>query len=75
MLIPALDRLMAAAPPWIWTVCSLGLFLLTMVWAFTLRKEYVNLDAPHKGVLYDLRFWVIVSMLPHLVVYFWFSRL
>ena len=31
--------------PWA-TICALGLFIGAMIWVFTLRKEYVNVDAP-----------------------------
>ncbi len=52
---------------------ALAFFIGTMVWVFVgLRREYVNLEAPSKKPWHDLRFWTIVSMLPHLVVYFYF---
>ncbi|MCC6143659.1 MAG: hypothetical protein IT368_07620 [Candidatus Hydrogenedentes bacterium] len=57
--------------PW-WKVAAVSLFLLTMVGVFLLRKEYVNLDAPRKGLLFDLRLWTIVSMLPHVLIYLYF---
>ena len=57
--------------PWA-RICALGMFIGTMVWVFMLNKKYVNLDAPHEGLLYDLRVWTVISMLPHLVVYFYF---
>ena len=59
--------------PWA-TICALDLFIGAMVWVFTLRKEYVNVDAPRKGFLYDLRVWTIISMLPHVLVYLYFSK-
>ncbi|HRI86909.1 MAG TPA: hypothetical protein PK869_01520, partial [Candidatus Hydrogenedentes bacterium] len=37
--------------PWA-TICSLGLFIAGMAWVFTLKRQYVNLDAPGKGPLY-----------------------
>jgi hypothetical protein len=52
---------------------ALTFFVGTMVWVFVgLKKGYVNLEAPSKRVWHDLRFWVIVSMLPHIVVYLMF---
>ncbi|GMV99009.1 MAG: hypothetical protein AMXMBFR84_01480 [Candidatus Hydrogenedentota bacterium] len=57
--------------PWA-LICALGMFIGTMIWVYTLNEKYVNLDAPHKGWLYDLRLWTVVSMLPHLVVYLYF---
>lgn len=52
---------------------ALAFFIGTMIWVFVgLKREYVNLEAPSKHFYHDLRLWVIVSMLPHLVVYFYF---
>ncbi|NIA13665.1 MAG: hypothetical protein GWP08_06245 [Nitrospiraceae bacterium] len=54
-------------------VVALSFFIGTMIWVFVgLKREYVNLEAPSKHFYHDLRLWVIVSMLPHLVVYFYF---
>jgi hypothetical protein len=58
--------------PWA-TIVAVGYFVGTMVWVFIgLKRQYVNLEAPSKHVWHDLRFWVIVSMLPHVVVYLYF---
>jgi len=49
---------------------AVGLFACTVVWVmFILKKEYVNLDQPKPGFLYDLRLWTLVSMLPHVIIY------
>ena len=53
-------------------VCAVGLFVVAMVWVFLLKREYVNLDAPGNKPWHDLRFWTVVSMLPHVLVYIWF---
>jgi len=54
--------------PWA-RICAVGLFIATMIWVYTLRVEYVNLDAPRKAWYTDLRIWTVVSMLPHVIVY------
>lgn len=54
--------------PWA-RICAVGLFVVAAIWVFTLRPEYVNLDAPRKAWYTDLRVWTIVAMLPHIVVY------
>jgi len=54
-------------------IIAVAFFVGTMVWVFVgLKREYVNIEAPSKHVWHDLRFWVIVSMLPHVIVYFYF---
>lgn len=50
-------------------VVTLALFVGTMIWVWSLHKEYVNLDAPSKAWYCDLRVWTVISMLPHIVVY------
>jgi len=69
---PLDDYLARGYMPWA-RIVALGFFIGTMVWVFVgLKRQYVNLEAPSKKIWYDLRFWTIVSMLPHLVVYFYF---
>ena len=54
-------------------IVAVGFFLVTMVWVyFGLSKHYVNLEAPSKHFWADLRLWTIISMLPHVIVYFYF---
>ena len=50
-------------------VCALALFIGAMAWVYSLNKEYVNLDAPRKNLVCDLRLWTVISMLPHVIVY------
>ena len=61
---------------WPWAqVVAISFFLGTMVWVYVgLRKEYVNLEAPSKKPWHDLRIWTIASMVPHLIVYFYFQK-
>ena len=58
--------------PWA-KICALGMFLGTMLWVcFGMKKEYVNLGRTNESLWTDLRIWTIISMLPHIVVYFYF---
>lgn len=54
--------------PWA-RVCALALFIGAILWVFSLRPQYVNLDAPRKAWYADLRLWTVLSMLPHIFVY------
>ncbi len=58
--------------PWA-TIGALSIFIGAMIWVFLLNKDYVNIDAPSKKFYHDLRFWTIASMIPHLIVYFYFT--
>ena len=69
---PINNMLAAGSMPLARTV-TLAFFIGTMIWVFLgLRREYVNLEAPSKKPWHDLRIWVVVSMLPHVIVYFFF---
>lgn len=58
--------------PWA-RICALSLFIGSMLWVwFGMPKEYVNLGRKKKTVWTDLRFWTIISMLPHIIVYLYF---
>ena len=68
-----LNEPLSALPPIVWTLAAVGLFASTMIWVFLLKKEYVNVDSPGKGPQYDLRFWTVISMMPHVLVYLYFG--
>ena len=58
--------------PWA-TICAVGFFVGTMLWVgLILREAYVNEGRPYKAWYTDLRLWTVVSMLPHVFVYFYF---
>lgn len=54
--------------PWA-RVLALSLFIGAMIWVWSLREEYVNIDRPNKKWYTDLRVWTVLCMLPHVIVY------
>ncbi|MCK5861258.1 MAG: hypothetical protein KAH38_02150 [Candidatus Hydrogenedentes bacterium] len=55
------------------TAAAVIFFLGTMIWVcFILKESYVNEGRPNKSWWSDLRLWTIVSMLPHVFVYYYF---
>ncbi len=65
-----IDRVLAPFGPATYKFFAVGLFAVTICWVmFILKKEYVNLDRPKEGILYDLRLWTLISMLPHMFIY------
>lgn len=52
--------------------CAIAYFILAIIWVYRLKKEYVNLDAPGKSIIYDLRVWTVLALLPHFIVYIFF---
>jgi len=58
--------------PW-FTIAAVAFFVGTMLWVwFYLGDGYVNLGRREKSVWTDLRIWTVISMLPHVFVYFYF---
>lgn len=49
--------------------CAVAFFQIAIIGVLFLRPEYVNIDQPKKSLLYDLRLWTILSMLPHMFIY------
>ena len=67
------NDLLNALPNRLAGVCGIGLFVSAMVWvALLLNKDYVNRGRPYKSIWTDLRLWTIISMTPHVLVYFYF---
>jgi hypothetical protein len=56
------------------TICAVLLFLSGVVLIFSLKKEYVNLDAPGSGWQYDLRIWTVVTIIPYITAYLYFKK-
>ncbi len=53
--------------------CGVGIFVLTMIWVgLLLNPKYVNRGRPYKSIWTDLRLWTVISMTPHVLVYFYF---
>jgi len=66
---PIDDLLAGAYMPWA-KIVALSYFVGTMIWVWVgLKKEYVNLEAPSQHLWHDLRFWTVLSMMPHVIVY------
>jgi hypothetical protein len=69
------DKLLNMLPDSAAGVCGVGIFLTAMVWVcFFLNKDYVNRGRAEgdKSLLTDLRVWTVISMTPHVLVYFYF---
>lgn len=58
--------------PWA-TIVAISFFVGTMIWVSLILKEsYVNQGRPNQRWWSDLRVWTVISMLPHVFVYFYF---
>ncbi len=72
VFVPINDAL-GQIPNWVAGWCGVGIFVLTMIWVgLLLNPNYVNRGRPYKSVWTDLRLWTVISMTPHVLVYFYF---
>jgi len=68
-----IDNMLNALPNGLAGLCGVGLFVSAMIWVcLLLNNDYVNRGRPYKSVWTDLRLWTIISMTPHVLVYFYF---
>ncbi len=59
--------------PWA-TICAIAFFVGTMIWVGAiLNEKYVNRGRPNKEPWTDLRIWIVVSMIPHVIMYLYFT--
>lgn len=69
----SIDSVLTRLPDGLAGLCGVGLFVSAMFWVCVLlNKDYVNRGRPYKSIWTDLRLWTIISMAPHVLVYFYF---
>ena len=54
--------------------CAVGLYLLALVWVWTLNRRFIFRGAPDRRSWRDLRLWATVVLSPYLAIYFWLGR-
>lgn len=64
-----LDRWLISLPMGVAQAAVLGLFVLTGIWLWTLKKDYIYLGAPDRAAWRDLRIWATLVLLPYIAVY------
>lgn len=69
-----LDQWLVSLPMGVAQVAVLGLFALTGVWLWTLKKDYIYLGAPDQARWRDLRIWATLVLLPYIAVYAFLGR-
>ncbi len=64
-----LDRWLVSLPMSVAQATVICLFLVTGVWIWTLKKDYIYLGAPDRAAWRDLRIWATLVLLPYIAVY------
>ena len=68
------DQWLGQLPMSVAVACAMALFVVAMVWVWTLRKEFVFRGAPDRQWWRDLRVWATIVLLPYMAVYLWLGR-
>ncbi len=69
-----IDNWLASLPMGIAMACALGLYVVALLWVWTLKKEFVFLGAPDKSRWRDLRVWATLVVIPYVIVYVLLGR-
>lgn len=69
-----INDMLASIPMSVARVCAVSLFIVSwIVVGVFLKEDYVNRGRPFKSLWTDLRVWTVVSTLPHVFFYFYFT--
>jgi len=68
------DAWLGSLPMSVAVACTMGLYVVAMVWVWVLRREFVFRGAPDQRWWRDLRIWSTVVLLPYIAVYIWLGR-
>lgn len=64
-----LDQFLSSLPMWTAQVCAIGLFLLGVIFAWSLPRQFVYLGAPDQARWRDLRIWATAVLVPYMAIY------
>ncbi len=69
-----LDRWLGGLPMSVAVASALGLYVVALVWVWTLHREFVFRGAPDHRWWRDLRIWATLVVLPYIGMYLLFGR-
>jgi hypothetical protein len=68
------DAWLGSLPMSVAVGCAVGLYVVALIWTWTLRREFVFRGAPDRKRWRDLRIWATLVILPYIAVYVWLGR-
>jgi hypothetical protein len=68
------DTWLGGLPMWVAMTCAIGLYVVALIWVWSLRREFVFRGSPDQEKWRDLRIWATVVILPYIAVYLWLGR-
>jgi hypothetical protein len=69
-----IDAWLGSLPMSVALACALGLYLIAVIWVWTLRREFVFRGAPDQKPWRDLRLWATFVVIPYVAIYIWLGR-
>ena len=69
-----IDEWLGTLPMEVAMFCAIGLFVVAVVWVWTLRRDFIFRGAPDRAPWRDLRVWATLVVVPYVLVYLWLGR-
>jgi hypothetical protein len=69
-----IDAWLGSLPMSVAMICAIGLYVIAVIWVWTLPKEFVFRGAPDQKPWRDLRVWATVVTIPYVIIYLWLGR-
>ena len=69
-----IDAWLGSLPMSVAMACAIGLYVVAVIWVWTLRKEFVFRGAPDQKSWRDLRLWATLVTIPYVIIYLWLGR-
>ncbi len=69
-----IDEWLGELPMSVAMVCCIGLFVVALLWVWTLKRDFIFRGAPGTERWRDLRIWATLVVIPYILVYLWWGR-
>lgn len=74
MVHEPIDIWLGQLPMWIAMVCAVGLYVVALIWVWSLRREFIFRGAPDQKWWRDLRIWGSLLVIPYIAIYLLLGR-
>ena len=69
-----IDAWLGSLPMSVAMICAIGLYVIAVIWVWTIPKEFVFRGAPDQKPWRDLRVWATLVTVPYVIIYLWLGR-
>ena len=69
-----IDAWLGSLPMSVAMICAIGLYVVAVIWVWTIPREFVFRGAPDQKPWRDLRVWATLLTVPYVIIYLWLGR-